>query len=96
MKIIKSDFNGQHIKELRQQNIASTIGNVDKVQYTKDRIFFLDINDGKYNISSTDYDGNDFRQEKRISFIEASSTELNLSQDKSLPVLGFERIVALQ
>lgn len=96
MKIIKSDFNGQHIKELRQQNIASTIGNVDKVQYTKDRIFFLDIIDGKYNICSIDYDGNDFRQEKRISFIEASSTELKLSQDKSLPVHDFRGIVALK
>lgn len=96
MKIIKSDFNGQHITELKQQNIFSKTGNVDKVQYTKDRIFFLDIIDNKYYICSIDYDGNDFRQEQQISFTEAADKDLKLTHDESHPVHVFKGTVALK
>lgn len=96
MKILKSDFEGQHAQLLRQQNVPSSVGNVDKLQYTKDRIYFLDIVDGKYSICSMDYEGNDFRQERKVSFIEASSKKLKLSQENSRPTNVFYGRVALQ
>lgn len=96
MKIIKSDFEGRNIQEVRPLSILSVVGNVDKVQYTRDRIYFLDLIDGKYCICSMNYDGKDFRQERRISFIEASSKDLKLSTDTSLPLHVFKGKVALK
>lgn len=96
MKILKSDFEGRQVQEIRQLNLLSSIGNVDKVQYTKDRIYFLDLINGKYYICSMNYDGNDFKQERKISFIEASSNGLKLSADTSRPVHAFKGKVALR
>lgn len=95
MKIIKSDFNGLHAKELRQLNVSSKVSNLDKVQCTKDRIYFIDLINNKYHICSIDYNGNDFRQGKQISYIEAVNKNLKLSQDESQPVHIFKGKVAL-
>lgn len=96
MKIIKSDFKGEDIKVIRQQNISSVTGNTDKIKLTKDRIFFLDFIDNKYHICSIDYDGNDFRKEKQISFIEAVSKGLILTNDESKPIHTFKGIMELK
>lgn len=96
MKIVRSDFEGKNIQEIRPLNILSVVGNVDKVQYTGDRIYFLDLIGGKYHICSMNYDGKDFRQEREISFIEASSKDLKLSTDTSLPRHVFKGKVALK
>lgn len=95
MKIIKSDFNGLHAKELRQLNVSSKVSNLDKLQYTKDRIYFIDLINSKYHICSIDYNGNDYRQGKQISYIEAVNKNLKLSQDESQSVHIFKGKVAL-
>lgn len=96
MKIIKSDFNGLHPIELRQLNISSKVSNLDKLQYTKDRIFFVDRINGKYYICSIDYDGNNFKQGKQISYIEIASKNLKLSPDDSQPTPIYKGKVALK
>lgn len=96
MKIVRSDFEGKNIQEIRPLNILSVVGNVDKVQYTGNRIYFLDFIGGKYYICSMNYDGKNFRQEREISFIEASSKDLKLSTDTSLPRHVFKGKVALK
>lgn len=96
MKIIKSDFNGLHPIELRQLNISSKVSNLDKLQYTKDRIFFIDYINDKYYICSIDYDGNNFKQGKQISYIEIASKNLKLSPDDSQPTPVYKGKVALK
>lgn len=96
MKIIKSDFNGLHPIELRQLNISSKVSNLDKLQYTKDRIFFIDYINDKYYICSIDYDGNNFKQGKQISYIEIASKNLKLSLDDSQPTPVYKGKVALK
>lgn len=96
MKIIKSDFNGLHPIELRQLNISSKVSNLDKLQYTKDRIFFIDYINDKYYICSIDYNGNNFKQGKQISYIEIASKNLKLSADDSQPTPIYKGKVALK
>ena len=43
-----------------------------------------------------DYDGNDFRQEKKISYIDAVTPQLKLSQDDSSPVPVCKGMIALK
>lgn len=96
MQIIKSDFEGKQMQILRQQNLSSSVGNIDKLKFTQDRIYFLDYLDGSYHICSMNYDGNDFRKEKKISFIEASSDNLKLTQDESQPIHVYKGTVSLK
>lgn len=96
MKIIKSDFHGDHATILRELQIASVVTNVDKVKLTQSRIYFLDHLDGSYHICSMNYDGHDFRKEKKISFIEASSDNLKLTQDESQPIHVYKGTVSLK
>lgn len=96
MKIIKSDFSGEHQTVIRQLDTPSATGNLDKIKYTEERVFFIDIIDGKYYICSTDYNGNDFIKEKQISFIEAVSADLELTNDKSIPSHAFGGIIELK
>lgn len=96
MKIIKSDFNGLRAKELRQLNVSSKVSNLDKVQCTKDRIYFIDLINNKYHICSIDYNGNDFRQGKQISYIEIVNKNFKLSPDDSQPAPVYKGKVALK
>lgn len=96
MKIIKSDFNGLHPIELRQLNISSRVSNLDKLQYTKDRIFFVDRINAKYYICSIDYNGNNFKQGKQIPYIEIASKNFKLSPDDSQPSPVYKGKVALK
>lgn len=67
-------------------SMPSVIEGVDRIQYTRDRIYFIDYLNGDYFICSMNYDGNGFRQEKKISYIDAVNPKLKLSRDDSAPV----------
>ena len=85
-QILKSDFCGQQAQVIRQLSMPSVIEGVDRIQYTRDRIYFIDYLNGDYFICSMNYDGNGFRQEKKISYIDAVNPKLKLSRDDSAPV----------
>lgn len=76
--------------------MPSVIEDVDRMQYTRNRIYFIDYLNGNYVICSMDYDGNDFRQEKKISYIDAVTPQLKLSQDDSSPVPVCKGMIALK
>ena len=95
-QIRKSDFCGQQAQVIWQLQMPSVIEDVDRIQYTRDRIYFIDYLNGDYFICSMDYDGKDFRQEKKISYIDAVSPKLKLSQDTSTPVPVCKGVIALK
>lgn len=95
-QILKSDFCGQQAQVIRQLQMPSVIEDVDRMQYTRNRIYFIDYLNGNYVICSMDYDGNDFRQEKKISYIDAVTPQLKLSQDDSSPVPVCKGMIALK
>lgn len=95
-QIVKSDFCGKDVRVLRQLQMPSVIENVDRMQYTRDRIFFIDRIDGHYYICSMGYDGNGFRQEKKIPYIDAVNPKLKLSPDDSGPVSMYKGVIALK
>lgn len=96
MAIIKSDFSGSRRTVLRQLQTDSRAGIIDKLKLTQDRIYFIDHLDGSYHICSMNYDGNDFRKEKKISFIEASYDKLKFTQDESQPIHVYKGTVSLK
>lgn len=96
MTIIKSDFSGSRQTVLRQLQTDSRAGIIDKLKLTQDRIYFIDHLDGSYHICSMNYDGNDFRKEKKISFIEASYDKLKFTQDESQPIHVYKGTVSLK
>lgn len=95
-QIWKSDFYGQQAQVIRQLQMPSVIEGVDRMQYTRNRIYFIDYLNGNYFICSMDYDGNGFRQERKISYIDAVSPKLKLSSDDSVPVLEYKGMIALK
>ena len=96
MAIIKSDFSGSRRTVLRQLQTDSRAGIIDKLKLTQDRIYFIDHLDGSYHICSMNYDGSDFRKEKKISFIEASYDKLKFTQDESQPIHVYKGTVSLK
>lgn len=95
-QIRRSDFCGQQAQVIRQLQMPSVIEDVDRMQYTRDRIYFIDYFNDNYFICSMDYDGNNFRQERKISYIDAVNPKLKLSRDDSAPVPVYKGVIALR
>lgn len=85
MSIVKSDFKGTNKTILRQLSTYSSIANSDKIKFTQNKIYFIDIINSKYWVCSINYDGSDF-----------SKGEQNLQFDKLQQCAYYQQITALQ
>ncbi len=96
-QIIRSNFDGSNKTILKTTGVSSKVANMDKIYYGKDKIYFIDYISGKYYVCSMDYNGNNFTQERQVSFIDITSSNFVLTTDTSKPITNnFSGIVALK